>query len=58
MLRREHAAEFFFTAEEEASRLDGSEWDISASAPTRMVRDENGSEIVVTDTVVRAVRHR
>lgn len=56
MLQRPHPDDFFFTPEEEASRLPAEEWDVVATSPTRPARDPEGHEMDLTDAVVRAVR--
>jgi len=54
-VRRPRLPHLMFTAEEIASVLDPSEWDITTSAPQRPV-NQDGQEIMVTDAVLCAVR--
>lgn len=55
-VRRPRLPHLMFTAEQVATVLDPSEWDITSSAPERRVNQE-GQEITLTDAVLRAVRH-
>lgn len=54
-VRRPRLPHLMFTAEQVATVLDPSEWDITTAAPERRVNQE-GQEITLTDAVLRAVR--
>lgn len=56
-LRRPRLPHLMYTAEQIATVLDPSEWDITASAPERPATDPDGQQITLTDAVLRAVRH-
>lgn len=55
-LRRPRLPHLMCTAEEMATALDPSAWDITASAPERPGTDPDGRQITLTDAVLRAVR--
>lgn len=55
-LRRPRLPHLMFTAEEIATVLDPSEWDITTSSPERPATDPHGQHITLTDAVLRAVR--
>jgi thioredoxin reductase/SAM-dependent methyltransferase len=55
-LRRPRLPHLMFTADEIASLLDPSAWDITSSAPERPATDPDGQQITLTDAVLRAVR--
>jgi thioredoxin reductase/SAM-dependent methyltransferase len=55
-LRRPRLPHLMFTAEEIATVLDPSEWDVTTSAPERPATDPDGQQITLTDAVLRAVR--
>jgi thioredoxin reductase/SAM-dependent methyltransferase len=55
-IKRPRLPHLMFTAEQIATVLDPSEWDIHPSAPTRPHTDHDGQEIIITDAVLRAVR--
>ncbi|MGP4022548.1 methyltransferase domain-containing protein [Actinomadura sp. 3N407] len=54
--RRPRLPHLMFTAEEIATVLDPSAWDITTSAPERPATDPEGQQITLTDAVLRAVR--
>src|SRR5690606_29820124 len=56
-VRRPRLRHRMCTAEEIATVLDPSEWDITTSAPQRKTT-QDGQEITLTDAVLRAVRRR
>ncbi|WP_322767464.1 bifunctional NAD(P)/FAD-dependent oxidoreductase/class I SAM-dependent methyltransferase [Frankia sp. Cr1] len=55
-LRRPRLPHLMPTAEEIATVLDPSAWDITTSAPERPATDPHGQRITLTDAVLRAVR--
>lgn len=55
-LRRPRLPHLMFTAEQIATVLDPSVWDISATAPERPATGPDGAPITLTDAVLRAVR--
>jgi thioredoxin reductase/protein-L-isoaspartate O-methyltransferase len=55
-LRRPRLPHLMFTAEEAATVLDPSTWDITATAAKRPATDPDGQPITLTDAVLRAVR--
>ncbi len=55
-VRRPRLPHLMFTAEEIATVLDPSDWDIVTSAPERPATDHDGRQITITDAVLRAVR--
>jgi thioredoxin reductase/SAM-dependent methyltransferase len=55
-VRRPRLPHLMFRAEEIATVLDPSAWDITTSAPERPIT-QDGQKITLTDAVLRAVRH-
>ncbi|MEU8547592.1 bifunctional NAD(P)/FAD-dependent oxidoreductase/class I SAM-dependent methyltransferase [Streptomyces roseoverticillatus] len=55
-LHRPRLPHLMFTAEEAASVLDPSAWDITTTAQERPATDSDGQRITLTDAVLRAVR--
>jgi thioredoxin reductase/SAM-dependent methyltransferase len=55
-LRRPRLRHLMFTAEDLATVLDPSEWDVTTSAVERPATDPDQQQVVLTDAVLRAVR--
>ena len=54
---RPNVPDLFFTAEDEAERLDPAEWTVTASAPERQAVTPDGDTVTIRDAVLRAVRN-
>lgn len=57
-VRRPRIPDLMVTAEQMATNLDASEWDISTSSPEREATDADGQTVVIRDAVLRAVRQK
>ena len=56
MGRPQHLVELMYTADQVATVLDPEHWQITVTAPAREIKDADGKQLTIHDTVLLAVR--